>query len=78
MADFFANGTAKNLGWIKDPNNEALRQKLRSAFKEWYDFANDEEDPNCCIVAIYLEKGTLRINHGEKFYHFDFTNQTAK
>lgn len=70
--DFFSSGIGKNLGWVLKPENAELREKMRSAFIEWYDFANNEQDENCCIVAIYLKKGTLRINHGEKFYHFNF------
>jgi len=73
--DFFSSGIGKNLGWVLDPSNEELRNKLRKVFAEWYDFANDESDQNCCILAIYLTKGTLRINHGEKFYYFDFENK---
>ncbi len=75
--DFFSSGKGKNLGWVLEPANAEIRGKMREAFKEWYDFANNEEDHNCCIVAIYPEKGTLRINHGEKFYHFDFEKKIA-
>lgn len=76
--DFFSSGTGKNLGWVLQPQNAEIREKMRSAFSEWYDFANNEKDENCCIVAIYLKEGTLRINHGEMFYHFDFVKKTAK
>ena len=75
--DFFSSGTGKNLGWVMDPRNAEIRAKMRQAFKEWYDFANDEQDQNCCILAVYMKKGTLRINHGEDFYHFDFENRSA-
>lgn len=76
--DFSASATAKNLGWVKKEENVELRSKLREVFKDWYDFANNEEDPNCCYLAIYLNQGVLRINHGEVFYHFDFDHKTAK
>lgn len=72
---FTANGLGKNLGWVLDPQNAVLRDKLRAAFSEWYDFANNEKDENCCILAIYLSKGTLNINHWEKLYHIDFINK---
>lgn len=75
--DFFSSGIGKNLGWVLDPNNAELRNKLRNAFIDWYDFANNENDKNCCILAIYMKKGTLRIDHGAMFYHFDFENKTA-
>lgn len=78
LADFYASGRGENLGWVLDPKNTEIREKLRSVFKDWYDFANDESDENCCFLAVYLKKGILRINHGEKFYHFDFENKIAE
>lgn len=75
--DFYATGTGHNLGWVLDPKNAEIRTKLREVFKEWYDFANDESDVNFCFVQIKLNKGTLRINHGEKFYKFDFITKVA-
>ena len=75
--DFFASGVAENLGWVLKPENAEIRTKLRSVFKDWYDMANNEKDENCCFVAIHMKKGTLRINHGEKFYHFDFEKKVA-
>lgn len=76
--DFFSSGIGRNLGWVLQPRNAEIRNRLRSAFKDWYDFANNEKDEDCCIIAIYMKKGTLRINHGEMFYHFDFENKIAK
>ncbi len=73
---FTANGIAENLGWVLDPKNAELRTKLRKAFSEWYDMANNEKDENCCYLAIHLKKGTLNINHWEKLYHMDFVNET--
>ncbi|NLV35908.1 MAG: pyridoxamine 5'-phosphate oxidase family protein [Clostridiaceae bacterium] len=75
--DFFSSGVGKNLGWVLDPDNAQIRSTMRNVFKEWYDFANNENDKNCCIVAVYLTKGTLRIDHGAMFYHFNFENKTA-
>lgn len=76
--DFFSSGRGENLGWVLDPKNAELRTKLRTVFKDWYDFANNGEDENCCFLALHLRKGTLRINHGEEFYHFDFEKKTAE
>lgn len=73
---FTAVGKGKNLGWILDPKNTELRNKLRTAFAPWYDSANNEQDKDCCILAIYLTKGTLNVNHWEKLYHMDFVNKT--
>ncbi len=73
---FTANGVGENLGWVLDPKNAEIRTKLRAAFAEWYDMANNEKDENCCILAIRLTRGTLNINHWEKLYHMDFVNKT--
>lgn len=73
---FTANGVGENLGWVLDPKNAELRTKLRTAFADWYDMANNEKDKDCCILAIRLTKGTLNVNHWEKLYHLDFVNQT--
>lgn len=73
---FTASGIGENLGWVLDPKNADLRNKLRTAFAPWYDSANNEKDENCCILAIHLTKGTLNINHWEKLYHMDFVNKT--
>ena len=73
---FTAIGTGENLGWVLDPKNAEIRTKLRTAFADWYDMANNENDENCCILAIHLTRGTLNINHWEKLYHLDFVNKT--
>lgn len=75
--DFFSSGSAENLGWVLKPENARLRERLRYVFKEWYDVANNENDENCCFVAVHMKNGTLRIDHGAKFYHLDFENKTA-
>lgn len=72
---FTASGRGENLGWVLEPKNAELRTKLRAAFASWYDIANNESDQNCCILAVRLDRGTLNINHWEKVYHLDFTNQ---
>lgn len=73
---FTANGIGENLGWVLNPKNAEIRAKLRTAFSDWYDMANNEDDENCCILAIHLTRGTLNINHWEKLYHMDFVNKT--
>ncbi len=72
---FTASGIGENLGWVLDPKNAEIRAKLRKAFESWYDMANNENDENCCILAIHLAKGTLNINHWEKLYFMDFENK---
>ena len=75
--DFFSSGIGIIRGWVLDPDNAGLRSKLRNAFRDWYDVANNENDKDCCILAVHLTKGTLRIDHGAMFYHFDFEKKTA-
>jgi uncharacterized pyridoxamine 5'-phosphate oxidase family protein len=72
---FTASGVGENLGWVLDPKNVEIRSKLRTAFSAWYDMANNEQDENCCFLAIHLTKGTLNVNHWEKLYHMDFVNK---
>ena len=72
---FTASAVGEDLGWVLDPRNAELRDKLRAAFAAWYDMANNEQDENCRILAIRLDKGILNINHWEKLYHMDFANR---
>lgn len=74
---FTGSGIAENLGWVLDAKNATLRDKLRTAFSAWYDDANDENDENCCILAIRLVKGVLNINHWERLYHMDFVGKAC-
>jgi len=74
---FSGHGVGKNLGWVMEPQNAAIRAKLRSAFAAWYDHANNEEDKNCCILEIRLTDGMLIKDHHAIRYQIDFTNKTA-
>lgn len=58
------SGIGKNLGWVLRPENVVLREKLRSAFKDWYDDANNEQDENCVILAIQPTKIKIFHDHG--------------
>lgn len=72
---FSGNGIGENLGWVLDPKNAELRSKLRTVFADWYDVANNEQDENCCILAIRLTKGTIMKDHGAVRYDLDFVNK---
>jgi len=74
---FTASGIGENLGWVLDPKNAEIRAKLRLAFAKWYDMANNENDQNCCYLAIRLANGIININHHETLIHMDFANKTA-
>jgi hypothetical protein len=72
---FSGNGIGQNLGWILDPKNAKLRSKLREAFAPWYDFANNEEDEDCIILAIRITSATVIKDHGAVRYNLDFVNK---
>lgn len=69
------NGIAENLGWVLDPKNAELREKLRKVFAEWYDQANNEQDENCVIMAIRITRATIFREHGAIRYDLDFVNK---
>lgn len=51
-----------------------LKELIKSVDINWNSFDN-EQDEDCCILAVYLTRGTLNINHWEKLYHMDFVNK---
>ena len=69
------NGIGENLGWVLDPKNAELRAKVRKAFADWYDLANNEQDENCVILAIRITRGTIVRDHGAVRYNMDFVNK---
>ena len=73
---FSGHGIGKNLGWVLEPQNAEIRSKLREAF-EWYDYANNEQDKNCCILEIHLTDGMLIKDHHAIRYQMDFVNKSA-
>ncbi len=75
---FTGHGTGKNLGWVLDPKNSEIRDKLRNAFSAWYDAANNEQNTNCSILEIRLTEGRLIKDHHAKRYQIDFLNKSAK
>lgn len=75
---FTGHGIGENLGWVLDPKNKEIRLKLREAFSNWYDEANNEEDENCCIIKINLTEGLLVKDHQAIRYKIDFSNKLAK
>lgn len=72
---FSGHGIGENFGWVLDPKNADLRTKLRAAFAKWYDYANNEKDENCCILAIRLTRATVIKDHGAVRYNMDFVNK---
>ena len=72
---FSGNGVAENLGWVLDPKNAELREKIRKTF-EWYDGVTDEKDESNVFLAIRLTRGVLILDHHAKYYYMDFVNKT--
>lgn len=75
---FSGNGVAENLGWVLEPKNADIRAKLRKTFAEWYDDANDEQDENCCILAIRITRAIVLKDHGTMRYDMDFVNKLER
>ena len=71
----YGSGIGENLGWVLKSENAALRTKLRKAFADWYDHANDEQNENCVILAIRITKCTIFRDHGAVRYSLDFVNK---
>lgn len=65
-------GVGENLGWVLKPENSTIRTKLREAFSDWYDQANNEQDENCVILAIRIVEGKIFRDHGAVQYNLDF------
>lgn len=74
---FSGHGIGENLGWVLDPKNAELRLKLREAFSAWYDYANNEQNKNCCILGVRLTDGMLIKDHHAVRYRVDFANKSA-
>ncbi|WP_346890769.1 pyridoxamine 5'-phosphate oxidase family protein [Clostridium sp. UBA3887] len=73
-------GTAENLGWVKDEKNAEIRAKFKKTF-DWFDEVGDEDNPNSIVLRISLTEGTITDNekkYGEHQYEIDFINKTAK
>ncbi len=76
---FTAQGTAENLGWVKDTKNADIRAKMKKYFA-WFDDHGNEESPDSIVLRIRLTQGTITDNdqkYGEWQYKVDFVNKTA-
>ena len=73
-------GTAENLGWVKDEKNADIRAKFKKIF-DWFDEVGDEDNPNSIVLRISLTEGTITDDerkYGERMYEVDFINKTVK
>ncbi|MNC52795.1 hypothetical protein D3C75_1021640 [compost metagenome] len=73
-------GTAENLGWVKDEKNAEIRAKFKSIF-DWFDEVGDEDNPTSIVLRITLTEGTITDNertYGDWLYEVDFINHAAQ
>ncbi len=54
-----------------------MMTKLRTIFAAWYNEANNDEDPNTCLLRIRLTKGLWNDAHKGIRNEIDFVNKTA-
>lgn len=77
VESFTADGVGENLGWVGDLRNVEIMTVLRTIFAEWYNEANNDEDPNTCLLRIRLTKGLWNNPHEGTKNEIDFVNKTA-
>lgn len=77
VENFTADGVGENLGWVCDEKNVEMMTKLRKIFAVWYDEANNDDDPNTCLLRIRLTKGLWNDAHKGIRNEIDFVNKTA-
>lgn len=77
VENFTADGIGENLGWVCHEKNKEMMTKLREIFAAWYDEANNDEDPNTCLLRVRLIKGLWNDAHKNIQNHIDFINKTA-
>lgn len=64
---FTANAVGENLGHVLREENQAVMEKLRSAFAAWYDNGHtNEADPNTVLLKLQLTDGVL-FNQGTRY-----------
>lgn len=75
--NFTADGIGENLGWVCDEKNTEMMKKLRTIFAEWYYEANNDDDPDTCLLRIRMTKGLWYDGHKKTRNEIDFINKTA-
>ncbi len=77
VENFTAEGIGENLGWVCDEKNVEIMAKLRTIFAAWYNEANNDEDPNTCLLRVRLTKGLWNDAHKGIKNEIDFMGKTA-
>ena len=71
---FSAHGHAENLGWICEPANHALAERLTAVFAGWINNGHTNfVDPNTIILRVKLTHGVL-FSQGTR-YDIDFAQE---
>lgn len=78
VENFTADGIGENLGWVCDEKNTEMMAKLRVIFAAWYNEANNDDDPNTCLLRIRLTKGLWNDPHKGIKTEIDFVNKTVR
>ena len=64
---FTGHGIGESIGWICDPKNCDMADKLRTVFAEWYDNGHvNEDDHDTIILRIRLTDAVL-FDHGTRY-----------
>jgi len=74
---FTASGIGENLGWVCDEKNAEMMTRLRTIFAEWYNEANNDNDPNTCLLRVRLTNGLWYDAHTGERKTIDFVNKTV-
>ncbi len=77
VENFTADGIGENLGWACDEKNAAMMEKLRKIFAAWYYEANNDDDPNTCLLRVRMTNGLWNDAHKGIRNEIDFINKTA-
>jgi general stress protein 26 len=75
--NFTADGIGENMGWVCDEKNAPIMAKLRKIFADWYYKANNDADPNTCLLRVRLTRGLWNDAHKGIRNEVDFVNRTA-
>lgn len=78
IESFTAKGIGENLGWVCDEKNTKMMEKLRKVFAAWYSEANNDDDPNTCLLRIQLTEGLWNDPHKGIRQEIDFMHKTVK
>ena len=77
VENFTADGIGENLGWVCDEKNAEMMEKLHTIFAAWYHEANNDNDPNTCLLRVRLTKGLWNDPHKGIRTEIDFVNKTV-